>query len=300
MPVATLRPNGAGDQTEFRALGDHPNWKCVDDVTPDDMTTCSNSTYDSERDDYALEDLGLGAVTINSCEHNMRAYQNTTRTITPYWRLSGSEQNGTERAPGQVWTSYAEVIGRPGGGGWSYSEIDSLLIGTLSGTGSSFVRCTQAFADIDYTAGVGGVTYHASAALAGAGTLAALAGAIRRGASDLAGAGSLTALAGAIRRGASSLAGAGTLAALGGAIRRGASDLVGAATLGATAGAIRRGAAAMAGACTMVAIAVRDYVKALFTIDVPVTASFSIDAKTKAEVTVDAKTVADLDSEVSP
>lgn len=43
--ILTLRPTAAGDVTQLIPAGDAPNWKCVDDVTKDDMTTVVKTIY---------------------------------------------------------------------------------------------------------------------------------------------------------------------------------------------------------------------------------------------------------------
>ncbi len=39
MAIETLRPNAAGDETQFAPYGAANNWQCVDEASADDDTT---------------------------------------------------------------------------------------------------------------------------------------------------------------------------------------------------------------------------------------------------------------------
>ncbi|KKL67753.1 hypothetical protein LCGC14_2131810, partial [marine sediment metagenome] len=170
MPVATLKPNGVGDNTvwstQFPASGAH--WDKVDDGTgfgdADDDTTYIQGNVPNTKDDFGLEDYSAGG-TINSVEHNMR-YKSTSGSaavVKAYWRLSGSEQLGTQQSQTGSYGNYSEVLGKPGGGGWSDADVDALLIGIRDDGGLGIPRCTLLFTDVDYT--VGGVDATLLAAL---------------------------------------------------------------------------------------------------------------------------------------
>ncbi len=162
MPVATLKPNAAGDNTgwstQFPASGAH--WDKVDDGTgfgdADNDTTYIQGNVPNTKDDFGLEDYSAGG-TINSVEHNMR-YRSTggAALVKAYWRLSGSETVASQSSQGTSYGNYSQVLGRPGGGGWSDADVDALLIGIIDDGGIGIPRCTLLFADVDYTPAAAG------------------------------------------------------------------------------------------------------------------------------------------------
>jgi len=164
MAIAALAVNGDGDTSDW--VGDSTD---VDDGSSfddaDDGTTDIFGGTSGDKSDFNLEDLSVGSVTVNSVEHNMRSRRRGnigTATLIPYFRLSGIESAGTERSVQTQWVNFSEVIGRPGGGGWSDADVDALLIGAEV-TSSKDPKVTIYFVDVDYTvAGAAGHDYLAA------------------------------------------------------------------------------------------------------------------------------------------
>lgn len=77
--IVVLRPIGAGAQTQLIPIGDSPNWRCVDDVTPDDMKTCVRSisgskTVDRVGDLYILSAFPYSSAVINWVQFWIRCH----------------------------------------------------------------------------------------------------------------------------------------------------------------------------------------------------------------------------------
>ena len=162
----TLHPNGDGDDEKLKdfggAGGEPDNWSCVDEASADDDTTYVYTTSASEqKDDYNLANHSTESGTINNVTVYFRfndSDSSHTGACKPYLRLGTSETAGTEQShTGTTWTTYSETLARPGGGGWSWSDIDNLqvCIGMKKiTTGGHQVQCTQVYVVVDYTSAV--------------------------------------------------------------------------------------------------------------------------------------------------
>lgn len=162
MSTLYLRPNGAGDYTNIPIQ--YPNstyhWDKVDEASPDDDTTyvrCASTTQ--YKDAYALEDASIpSGSTINSVRVYFRwKYESLTASTycQPFLRLGTNETAGTEVSNIADWTTFSEILARPGGGTWSIGDISGLqvAIGGRVGTGGTgpAMRCTQVYVEVDYT-----------------------------------------------------------------------------------------------------------------------------------------------------
>ncbi len=153
-----LRPNGPGDYTnlyeQYPADGAH--WDKVDEVSADSTTyvVCLGQTQ--TKDAYNLQDTSISGVPINS----IRVYFSfrcglTGRTdwAQPFLRLGGNETAGTERAKtDNSYTTFSEVLARPGGGDWVVGDLNSLQValGLRVGTNGN-ARFTQIYVEVSYT-----------------------------------------------------------------------------------------------------------------------------------------------------
>ena len=140
----------SGTYTQWLALGT----KVADVQEPDDDSTSyiyiSTQTL---RESYLLaaSAIPVGS-TINSIAVSARitgrfGYDGGIRS---FLRLNGSNSDGPQNLT-TVWSTYLDVITRPGGGSWALSDLATLEIGVLADTPFGFPACTTLFAIIDYT-----------------------------------------------------------------------------------------------------------------------------------------------------
>ena len=162
--TATIRPDGAGDytniDTQIPSSGAH--WDKVDEAVEDEATTEIRSFNVAEqRDVFTADDVSIPAgANIVQVEVFFRVLLVDAAHARPLLRLSGAETLGTIVTCGCGWTTFSEVLDRPGGGPWSASDINSLQlgIGLASNTSSVPARATQVYAvvtwDVAYDATV--------------------------------------------------------------------------------------------------------------------------------------------------
>ena len=159
----TLRPDAAGDETtiavQFPVTGEH--WDKVDEATSDgDSTYVETNSIDWEEDLYNTANHTTGSGTINY----VRVYMVSKAELAPlqasayvHIKTNGVEYNGS---PELVTTSYATYSHQwdtnpSTNTTWTWSEIDALQIGTglrRSRVGK-WTRCTQVYAEVNYTTG---------------------------------------------------------------------------------------------------------------------------------------------------
>ncbi|MCK4891976.1 MAG: hypothetical protein KAS78_04890, partial [Candidatus Pacebacteria bacterium] len=153
-----LKPNGAGDYTQlsqYPATGS--NWDKVDDgvspdMTPDDATTYVNG-LDGSADVYALENHTTQSGSIQQVKIYFRILANNEAGgMTPRFQIGTNEVNGTE-AISISWTSFSQILSRPGGGNWNWTDIDNLQAGMVSngiGEASGDGQLTQLYVEVTY------------------------------------------------------------------------------------------------------------------------------------------------------
>jgi hypothetical protein len=153
-----LIPSAPGDYTTIEANTGGTNWSCIDDpvASPDDATTYVRTRSAIQQlDVYNLADSGLtGFPAITSVAVYFRTYNAATvGRAQPLLRLSGVETLGTEINPAGGWTTYSEILTRPGGGSWAISDLDNLQagVGLRATDDTQYVYCTQVYAVINYT-----------------------------------------------------------------------------------------------------------------------------------------------------
>jgi len=160
MPTETLRPNGSGDSTQLIAVGDSPNYKCVDEEISDGDTTYvrSDTTTNPLLDLYTIPASSIPAgSTINS----VTLYTVCRQITTPYYpKFTGAikKPDGTilYGATRQITSgSTAYQVFSDAFTGLSLSDLVGLQIGIqiqqISGGILWQGRCTQVYIVIDYT-----------------------------------------------------------------------------------------------------------------------------------------------------
>jgi hypothetical protein len=161
--LMTLYPNGyAGsgppnsEGIASATSGSTNHWKDVSDYTLADATafvyTSSSGTF---TDYYLTQDHGSASGSINSVSVNIRAMQTgSSGSARTYLRLGTNAASGTSRTLTTSYATYSDTFTRPGGGSWTWTDIDNLQSGvSLIRSGySTTMRCTLVWVVIDFNA----------------------------------------------------------------------------------------------------------------------------------------------------
>jgi len=148
------------------ACGNRAHWALVDDVVPDDATYVWTDSATEQKDAYELENAPVG-MTRNI--NGIRVKQRYLGTTTSGLRLNGVESSfpGSSSAAG-TWadrtTSWEP--NRPGGGSWTWNDINDLQVvtGLSEFTSPGFPpfippftqqgKLTQIYIEVDYDGGI--------------------------------------------------------------------------------------------------------------------------------------------------
>lgn len=168
--IVHLHPNSAGDQTNFTATGAATNWQCVNEITPDDVTTYVTNTADVQIDTYNLDNpkLFIGATpTITLVHVGMRFTTNNggaALNFTP--RIlkvtGGTVLEGTAASTASItWLTNAAAAPfnypltaytDPDGATWTRSTLYTTLIGVKLGkVGAVVARVSTLWLLVEYT-----------------------------------------------------------------------------------------------------------------------------------------------------
>lgn len=157
MATIVLRPNGAGNSSAMTAVGDTPNWKCVDDTTYDNDTTYVNSTTGLPLLDlYTIDASGLpsGAVISNInviCRVKKLAPSGGTNRIAI--RIGGTTYYSTNKGATASYTSTSNswATNPNSGSAWTVADIGNLQIGGELTAGPGNIRYTGVNVTVTYT-----------------------------------------------------------------------------------------------------------------------------------------------------
>ena len=161
MATEILRPDADGDEVALLANGAAADWDCVDEASPDDDTTyLSNNTTTFVYDSLNLQASALSGETITAID----AWDRSRVAASPGAQdeKEAGVRLGGANTMGAVFqfdsTLYIDresaALARPGGGSWAVSDLASLQVRIgLRENGSSTARCTQAWVEVNYTAG---------------------------------------------------------------------------------------------------------------------------------------------------
>lgn len=161
MSVETLRPSAVGSVTNIISVSPSTaHWEAVDDAVADDDSSYVYTTNTDEFDTYRIPTHSLVSGVIDSVRVYIRCSKNVasqTGFAKALVRLGTVTYLGATAAlPGTLaYNNYSHVwtLSPATSGAWSIPEIDTLQIGImLTGAGSyGESRCTQVYADINYT-----------------------------------------------------------------------------------------------------------------------------------------------------
>lgn len=168
--VIVLRPNAAGDSTQWTLGAGTANWQAVSETPPDDITTYVYSVTANNIDHYKFGASGMGALDkVNVVDINARFSQSvadTTMTFrmelektasstvgfnAPYINPNSTtwRTNATANPMLPIMTSYFD----PTGSAWLQSTIDTLQAGQQLqvASGTHRIRITAVWVTVDYT-----------------------------------------------------------------------------------------------------------------------------------------------------
>lgn len=156
--IETLRPNAPGDATDQASLsdrGDEPNWRCVDDVVPDDDETyVSNNATRWKRDLYRLPSpVGSGTINFIKVYYRVTGRGYSGMRAKQSIKSNGIVTDAPQVTPPTGWRTFSRqwdtnpANGQP----WTKADMTTLQIGIslLAGEKGS-VRCTQVDVDIHW------------------------------------------------------------------------------------------------------------------------------------------------------
>lgn len=167
MATVTLRPAGAGNETNLTPNGAAANHGCVNEVSVDgDTTYVDLGTIGGTKDLYTIDTNSIGGSdTINSITVYLVARMVTTGRlmsggVSATIRENGTTTNGLANnltttsyvTKSQTWTT------KPSSGtAFTQTDITNLEIGVIiSQSNANNVRCTQVYVVVDYTPTGGG------------------------------------------------------------------------------------------------------------------------------------------------
>ena len=164
--VETLRPNAAGDSSALTAVGDSPNYACVDESSADEDTTYVNRDYNSTA--YTLDLYNLPAHSGSGVINSITIYARCRKTHdVGYAKIACKTHSatyyGSEETLGESYANYSkQYTTNPNtSSAWTWTEIDALQVGVslkhvISGPPEmgQGTRCTQVYVEVNYTSGV--------------------------------------------------------------------------------------------------------------------------------------------------
>jgi len=155
-----LRPTGVGSSTALVGSGSGSgNWDRVNEETPDDNATyvASSGGTSYETDTYATQDSGMSSGSISSVTLHIRVRKGSGGSkVKTVLRTGGADCLGSQiNLNSTTYSDHSTAYStNPATGAvWTWAEIDAMEIGVTSRKGA---RCTQIYADVQYTGGGGG------------------------------------------------------------------------------------------------------------------------------------------------
>jgi hypothetical protein len=154
------------EQLLLAAVGSPDTWtltagstKVAACQTPDDDATSyiTSPTANNSEQRFSLDDptlIGSGD-TINSVQVRIRHQRAgaPAGTIQAFLVLSTNVSYGTSTATGASWADLTENIAKPGGGTWTLTDLNNLVVGVRNTTNGRAVFCTTIEVIADYNPG---------------------------------------------------------------------------------------------------------------------------------------------------
>lgn len=170
MSVKYLYPKTPDDNSSWTTNNGAADYACIDDdvsAIDDDTTYVESGVSFADTGYWPCTDWDVeGEPTIDKVEVVVRARiysptepHNTGSSVTPFVRIGTSNSNGDALTPGLTYETGTTEVSRPGGGTWSYDDMDSLSVGmfaTGGGKGSDLIRITALHVKVTYSAAAEG------------------------------------------------------------------------------------------------------------------------------------------------
>lgn len=153
MPTLTLRPTGAGTYTELTP-STGANYTCVDETSADDADYVKNPTNSTTKTDtYAMADHTSEVGSISTVEVYWRSKKAAAgaATVTPRLILGGTNSDGSTQNNLTSFATYSQTVARPGGGSWSWTDIDGLEAGVIVIRTSTEIDVSWLYIVVTYT-----------------------------------------------------------------------------------------------------------------------------------------------------
>ena len=150
-PIEEGIPNSADFIDHWRSVSDHDNLdntNIVYAINPPDNNRNEYVDY------YSLEDLGPMIGTIDSLTVNAKlTSMDGDADARVYLRLDGEEKRSPEFDLTQNWDNYSYLSSKPGGGPWSWEDINELDcgVGLQITKNDNYVACTLVWVEIQFT-----------------------------------------------------------------------------------------------------------------------------------------------------
>lgn len=156
MTQQILRPDAAGSETALNPNPSSPNYAMVDEESSDgDSTFVESPTQSDYRDLYNLPDPSLpGTINYVRCYIKARATSASVASAATVIKLGATAVEGSlNTMPASYTDYYTEHTTKPGGGSWTWADINNLQAGVRinSFTAKESGRCTQVWVVVDYT-----------------------------------------------------------------------------------------------------------------------------------------------------
>jgi len=161
--TVNLYPNAAGNYTALQPYPVVANYLNVKEVVADDFATTVNTTAAAQtKDAYNLQDWGISNLLVGSVNSVTVVYRHYyvfggigQGHAQPYLRLGVDETAGTlVTSAHDAWTTTTELLARPGGGVWTYNDINNLQVAIgldSTGGGVHYEVLTQIYVIVNYT-----------------------------------------------------------------------------------------------------------------------------------------------------
>ena len=157
--LMTLYPDGAGTTTGIpRLSGASTHWQAVSDYSGADSAEyvyASSGNQGNWTDCYTTPGHGSATGTINSVTVNIRCAQTSGSgsSAQTYLKLGSNAFSGASWTVPTAYTTNSNIFTRPGGGSWSWTDIDNLQCGVnLNRVSGSTVTCTLVWVVVNFNA----------------------------------------------------------------------------------------------------------------------------------------------------
>ena len=154
--TVAVRPDGAGDSTQFTPIGAASNYECVNEVTDNESTYVENGGAAAKSDLYTVGNSTTPLGKINSVTIRIKCQQTATGTDANTEIITYATQySGNVETPTASWVTYstAYTLNPDSSANWTWLEINNLQagVGLRRPAPGKDSYCTQVWVVVDYT-----------------------------------------------------------------------------------------------------------------------------------------------------